>query len=376
MRKIHMCDLNAQYLRMKDEIDGAIAGVISSAQFIKGQAVADFEAALAKYLNAHVIGCGNGTDALQIAYWVLGLAPGDEIITVPFTFVATVEAAVLLGLKPVFVDVNPDTFIMDEHQIESAVGEQTKAIVPVHLFGQCAPMEFIGSVAQEHGLWVVEDVCQALGADYVFRDGRRQKAGTLGHVACNSFFPSKNLGAYGDGGAVITRDDTLAAMVRSVANHGMEKKYCYERIGMNSRLDSIQAAILEVKLRYLEQDLHARQKAALVYDELLADIQEVRIPQRVSHSSHTFHQYTIKAERRDALKDFLAERGVPSMVYYPRPLHLQEAYAYLGYKAGDFPVSESLATEVLSLPMHPDLDEEQQVYIAETIRAFYTLRKS
>ncbi len=366
-----MCDIYGQYLSMKDEIDEAMQEVIKSTQFIKSGKVLDFEEKLSVYLDAHVIACGNGTDALQIAYMALGLQPGDEIITTPFTFVATVETAALMGLKPVFVDVCPDTFNLDVGQLGNAITSKTKAILPIHLFGQCANLEAIISIAERHNLHVVEDACQALGTDYIFSDGRKQKAGTIGHIGCNSFFPSKNLGAFGDGGAIFTKDEDLARTIRSIANHGMKAKYQYERIGVNSRLDSLQAAILEVKLKYFGKHLKARQAAANYYDVHLADIEGIKIPVRSTFSTHTFHQYTIKTKRRDELQAFLKSKGIPSMVYYPQVFHLQEAYKYLGYKKGDFPVSETLVNEVLSLPMHTELDEEQLGYIVECVKSFY-----
>jgi len=371
MNKIHMSDLYGQYLTMKEEIDTAIQEVIKSTQFIKSGKAIDFEQKLSEYLDASVISCGNGTDALQIAFMALGLQPGDEVITTPFTFVATVETAVLLGLKPVFVDVCPETYNMDFSQVEAAVTPKTKVILPVHLFGQCANLEEITTIAKQHKLFVVEDACQALGTDYIFKDGTKQKAGTIGHIGCNSFFPSKNLGAFGDGGAIFTRDEKLASIIRSIANHGMKAKYQYERIGVNSRLDSMQAAILEVKLKYFDKHIHARQEAAAYYDEHLKGIAGLDIPGRVEYSTHTFHQYTLKVEKREELQNFLKSKGIPSMVYYPNVLHLQNAYKHLGYKKGDFPVSEKLAKSVLSLPMHTELDEEQLEYIVSNIRKFF-----
>lgn len=370
MQEIRFSDLYGQYLNIKPEIDKAIQDVIRSSIFIKGGKVTDFEKKLAKYLDAHVIGCGNGTDALQIAFMALDLKPGDEVITTPFTFVATVEVLALLGLKPVFVDVCPQNFNMNTDQIEKVLTHKTKAILPVHLFGQCGNMEQVMNLADENSLFVVEDACQALGTDYIFKDGRKKKAGTIGHVGCNSFFPSKNLGAFGDGGAIYTGDGNLAKTIRSIANHGMKAKYQYERIGVNSRLDSMQAAILEVKLKYLDQHLEARQAAADYYDKHLSSVKGIEIPIRVNYSTHTFHQYTIKTENRDGLQTFLKEKGIPTMVYYPGPIHLQEAFQYLGYKKGDFPVTEELASTVLSLPMHTELDEEQLGYIVECIQEF------
>ncbi len=371
MQTIHMSDLYGQYLTMKEEIDAAIQAVIKSTQFIKSGKAIDFEEKLSDYLNSNVIACGNGTDALQIAFMALDLKPGDEVITTPFTFIATVEVIALLGLKPVFVDVLPGTFNINTSLIESVISEKTKAIVPVHLFGQCADLESIQEIAVKHNLYVVEDACQALGTDFIFSNDIKQKAGTIGNIGCNSFFPSKNLGAFGDGGAIYTNDENLAAIIRSIANHGMKQKYQYERIGVNSRLDSIQAAILEVKLKYLNKHIAARQEAAFYYDEHLIEIKEIEIPERVNYSTHTFHQYTIITEKRDELQQFLKTKGIPSMVYYPGVLHLQEAYQYLGYKAGDFPVSEKLAETVLSLPMHTELLEDQLKFIVDAIKEFF-----
>ncbi len=371
MQTIHMSDIYGQYLTMKEEIDAAIQEVIKSTHFIKSGKVLDFEAKLSRYLNTNVIACGNGTDALQIAFMALNLKPGDEVITTPFTFVATVEVLALLGLKPVFVDVCPNKFNIDSSKIEAVITEKTKAILPVHLFGQCADMETIQSIAKKYNLKVVEDACQALGTDFLFKDGTLKKAGTIGNVGCNSFFPSKNLGAFGDGGAIFADDENLAGIIRSIANHGMKAKYQYERIGVNSRLDSIQAAILEVKLKYFDKHISARQKAAAYYDEHLKEIEEVQIPTRAEYSTHTFHQYTIKTEKRDELQKYLHEKGIPSMVYYPGVIHLQNAYQFLGYKKGDFPHSEKLAKMVLSLPMHTELTEEQLGYIVGMIKEFF-----
>jgi dTDP-4-amino-4,6-dideoxygalactose transaminase len=364
-------DIYSQYLHIKPEIDAAIQDVIKSTQFIKSGKVLDFEKKLAGYLNTNVVACGNGTDALQIAFMALGLNPGDEVITTPFTFISTVEVLVLLGLKPVFVDVLPGTFNINVSQIENAITSKTKAILPVHLFGQCADMESILKLAKNHNLLVVEDAAQALGTEYIFHDGSRKMAGTLGNIGCNSFFPSKNLGAYGDGGAIFSDDAELTGIIRSIANHGMKEKYQYERVGVNSRLDSLQAAILEVKLKYLDKHIEARRQAADFYDEHLNGTKEIQLPERVNFSTHTFHQYTIRTKKRDNLQQFLKEKGIPSMVYYPKPIHLQEAYQFLGYKSGDFPVSEKLCETVLSLPMHTELTEEQLKYITNAIKEFF-----
>jgi len=367
-----MCDTYGQYLTMKAEIDAAMQEVIRSTQFIKSGKVLEFEKNLATYLSTNVIACANGTDALQIAYMALGLQPGDEVITVPFTFIATVETLALMGLKPVFADVCADTFNIDVSKIEKLITAKTKAIVPVHLFGQCANLEEIMAIAERHNLYVIEDSAQAIGAEYIFSNGNRKHAGTIGHIGCTSFFPSKNLGAFGDGGAIYAGDEKLAAVIRSIANHGMKAKYQYERIGVNSRLDSIQAAILDVKLKYFDRHILARQQAAAFYDKHLKNIEGLILPTRVEYSTHAFHQYTIKTEKRNELQAFLQQKGIPSMIYYPGAHHLQKAYHYLGYKNGDFPVSEQLAEMVLSLPMHTELTLEQLEYIVNSVKEFFS----
>jgi dTDP-4-amino-4,6-dideoxygalactose transaminase len=372
MQTIHMSDIYGQYLTMKEEIDAAMQEVIKSTQFIKSGKALDFEKKLSDYLNTNVISCANGTDALQIAFMALGLQPGDEVITTPFTFVATVEVLALLGLKPVFVDVCPNKFNIDSSKIEAAITNKTKAILPVHLFGQCADLETILSITKKYNLYLVEDACQALGTEFVFKNGTKKHAGTVGDIGCNSFFPSKNLGAFGDGGAIYADDEKLAATLRSIANHGMKAKYQYERIGVNSRLDSLQAAILEVKLKYFDKHIAARQNAAAYYDEHLDGIEGLQIPMRATYSTHTFHQYTIKTEQRNELQKYLSEKGIPSMVYYPGAIHLQEAYKFLGYKKGDFPHAEKLGGTVLSLPMHTELDEGQLGYIVKWVKEFYS----
>jgi len=374
MQPIEMVDLYGQYLKMKPEIDEAIQEVIRSSVFVKGGKVNEFEDHLGKFLRTHVIACGNGTDALQIAFMALGLQPGDEVITTPFTFVATVEVLALMGIKPVFVDTDPGTFNIDHRLIREAITPKTRAIVPVHLFGQCAGLREIMEIADSSGLFVVEDACQALGTDYYFPDGIKKPAGTIGHIGCNSFFPSKNLGAFGDGGAVYTGDEALAKTVRSIANHGMAKKYHYERVGVNSRLDSIQAAILDVKLKHLPEHIVARQEAAAFYDEKLKHIGDIQVPERTVFSSHTFHQYTIRTGKRDQLQEFLKGRGIPTMIYYPSPLHLQPAYQYLGYRKNEFPVAENHCNTVLSLPMHTELDTEQLDYITSQIIEFFRIK--
>ena len=370
---IQMVDLYNQYLKIKDEIDHEIQEVIRTSVFVKGGKVLDLEKNLEKYLNInHVITCGNGTDALQIALMALDLKEGDEVITTPFTFVSTLEVLALMKLKPVLADVDPNTFTISPESVLRCITKNTKAIVPVHLYGQCANMESLMDIAKNKRLFIIEDSCQALGTDFIFRNEKVAKAGTLSDIACNSFFPTKNLGAFGDGGALYSNNDDLAQKMRSIANHGMGKRYYYQQIGMNSRLDAMQAAILDVKLKYLDEYIAARQSAAAFYDVELSGIQEISIPARVSYSTHTFHQYTIKVPGcRDELQKQLKEKGIPSMIYYPLPLHLQEAYRYLGYQKGDFPISEKLSEQVLSLPMHTELTEEQLKYITSTIREFF-----
>lgn len=369
-----MVDLRAQYEKLKPEIDAAISSVLESTAFIKGPDVKHFEEELQEYMGVkHVISCANGTDALQLAVMALGLKPGDEVITTNFTFIATVEVVALLGLKLVLVEPDPDTFNISVESIKKVITPKTKAIVPVHLFGQCADMESIMALAGEHNLFVIEDAAQATGAEYIFRDGSTKKAGTIGHIGSTSFFPSKNLGCYGDGGALYTNDDELARKLRSIANHGMKVRYHYNDIGVNSRLDTLQAAILRVKLKYLSQFNEARTVLADFYDEALSGCLSVETPFRTQYSTHIFHQYTIKVRngKRDALKKHLETTGVPAMVYYPGPLHQQEAYRYLGYTENDFPVTSGLCTEVLSLPMHPDMEQDQADHITSSIIKFF-----
>jgi dTDP-4-amino-4,6-dideoxygalactose transaminase len=372
MQKIEMVDLRSQYERFKADIDSAIAGVISSTAFIKGPDVPLFEEELQRYLGVrNVIACANGTDALQIAMMALGLKPGDEVITTNFTFIATVEVIDLLGLKPVLVDPDPDTFNISVRALEKAITPRTRAIVPVHLFGQCADMEPIMEIAGRHGLHVIEDVAQATGAEYRFSDGTVKKAGTMGIIGCTSFFPSKNLGCYGDGGALFTDNNELATLIRSITNHGMKIRYYHDTIGVNSRLDTIQAAVLRVKLRHLDAFNEARQSAAAHYDRELSDVRGINVPVRAANSTHIFHQYTLRVEggERNRLRECLENEGIPSMIYYPVALHMQKAYAHLGYLADDFPVTSRLTGEVLSLPMHTELSEEQLAYITGCIRS-------
>lgn len=377
MKEIRMVDLHGQYLKIRDEVNRAMQEVIDSTSFIKGKAVGLFENELATYLDAgHVIACGNGTDALQVAMMALNLQPGDEVITTPFTFISTIEVIRLLGLKPVLVDVRPDTFNLDPELLEQAATDRTRAIVPVHLFGQCAHMDPIMDFARSLGLYVIEDTAQAIGADHSSsaRGGGLLKAGTIGHMGTTSFFPSKNLGAFGDGGALFTRDDSFATLLRSLINHGMSReRYYYDQVGVNSRLDTLQAAILRVKLRHLDAYRDARQEVAAYYDRELEGIDALSLPLRSPFSTHVFHQYTLKvpADRRDALKQWLAERNIPSMIYYPVPLHLQKAYRDLGYGEGALPVAEQLSREVLSLPIHTEMEEDQLLHICNTIRDFF-----
>ena len=365
-----MVDLQTQYQRIKQDIDAGIQQVIDSASFVKGQKVTDFQAHLEAYTGAkHVINVGNGTDALQIALMGLGLQPGDEVITPTFTFIATAEVVALLGLTPVVVDVEWETMNIDIESVRRAITPRTKAIVPVHLFGQCANMEAIMALAKEHHLYVVEDACQAIGAQYTFADGTTKQAGTIGHIGCTSFFPSKNLGCYGDGGAIFTNDDELAAKMRAISNHGMVVRYHHDLIGVNSRLDAIQAAILDAKLPHLKEYIANRQRAAAYYNKAFAGNEHIITPARLEASTHVYHQYTLqlKGIDRDKVKESLAEAGIPAMVYYPVPLHMQKAYQDPRYKEGDFPNAEYLSACVLSLPMHTELDDEQLAYITNAV---------
>lgn len=370
MKKIQMVDLQTQYQYIKEDIDRGIQAVIDSAAFVKGPAVTEFQSHLEAYTGAkHIITVGNGTDALQIALMGLGLKAGDEVITPTFTFIATAEVAALLGFTPVVVDVDWGTMNISVEAIRKAITPRTKAIVPVHLFGQCADMEPIMAIAREHHLYVVEDACQAIGAQYTFADGTTMQAGTMGDIGCTSFFPSKNLGCYGDGGAIFTNNDDLAAQMRAIANHGMVVRYHHDRVGVNSRLDAIQAAVLDAKLPHLDEYIAARQRAAAYYDKAFAGNPHVLTPARQAHSTHVYHQYTLRllGVDRDKVREALAEREIPSMVYYPVPLHLQKAYQDPRYKAGDFPVAERLAECVLSLPMHTELDDEQLSVITSAV---------
>ena len=373
MKQIRMVDLGGQYVNIKEEVDRSVQEVIDSTAFINGPAVQRFQKNLEHYLGVkHVIPCANGTDALQVSMMALGLKPGDEVITVSFTFVATVEVIALLKLTPVLVDVDPETFNISPAAIRKAITPKTRAIVPVHLFGQCADMEAILEIAKEFNLFVIEDACQAIGADYQFKDGHKKKAGTIGDTGCTSFFPSKNLGCYGDGGAIFTDNDELAKQLRIIVNHGMTVRYYHDLVGVNSRLDSIQAAILDVKLRHLDEYADARQKAADAYDKALGNHSKIMIPGRFERSTHVFHQYTLRipGNIRNKLMDHLSKKDIPCAIYYPIPMHMQKAYPDPRYKAGDFPVTEKLSETVLSLPMHTELDNEQIDYISRTILEF------
>ena len=364
-----MVDLVSQYEKMKEEIDSAILNVVRSSSFINGPEVKSFQAELEQYLGVkHVIPCANGTDALQIAMMALGLKKGDEVITADFTYVATAEVIALLGLTPVLVDVNPDTFNIDPKAILKAISPRTKAIVPVHLFGQCAEMDEIMTIAQNNNLFVIEDTAQAIGANYQLKNGSVKKAGTIGNVGCTSFFPSKNLGCYGDGGAIYTNDDELAKKLKMISNHGQSVQYYHDSIGVNSRLDSIQAAILRIKLRKLDGYASARNKVADYYDKAFSKNSKIKIPVRNPNSTHVFHQYTLQLNGVDRakLKENLVSRDIPAMIYYPVPLHMQKAYIDSRYKEGDFPITEQLCKSVISLPMHTELNEETLKYITDT----------
>lgn len=371
IHNIQMVNLHKQYLAIKNEVDAAIAGVIESTQFINGDEVKLFQKELEDYLGVkHVIPCANGTDALQIALMALGLKPGDEVITSDFTFAATVEVVGLLQLKIVLVDVDPNTYCIDTDKLKKAITSKTKAIIPVHLFGQCANMEAIMQIANEQQIAVVEDTAQTIGASYTFNDGTTKKAGTIGTFGTTSFFPSKNLGCYGDGGALFTNDDTLAEIAHSIVNHGMKVRYYYDRIGVNSRLDTIQAAILRVKLRHLDEYAAARNKAAAYYDEAFKNHPNIKIPVRDEKSTHVFHQYTLVGCSVDnfELQKRLTEKGVPCMIYYPVPLHTQEAYRTPEMKDEDFEITNGLCKSVFSLPMHTELEEDELAFITKTVK--------
>lgn len=372
MKDIRMVDLKGQYEKIKSEIDVAVVSVMESSAFVNGPEVHALQGELEQYLGVkHVIPCANGTDALQISLMAMGLERGDEVITSDFTFAATVEVIALLGLKQVLVDVDPDTMVMDVEALRRAITPRTRAIIPVHLFGQCAPMEEIMQVAREHNLLVLEDTAQAIGAEYTFADGTVKKAGTIGDMGATSFFPSKNLGCYGDGGAIFTNDDALAHRARGIVNHGMYRRYYHDEIGVNSRLDSIQAAILRIKLRHLDEYTAARQEAAAMYDAAFAGVEGVKVPARAERTTHVFHQYTLRlAENidRDALIAFLNGKGIPAMIYYPVALRHQKAYDTHDYDDSLYPATDMLVRTVMSLPMHTELDKEQVDYIATAVK--------
>ena len=373
MRKIQMVDLVSQYEKIKPEIDNAILNVVQSSAYVNGPEVKAFQSELENYLGVkHVIPCANGTDALQVALMALDLEEGDEVITTDFTFAATVEVVGLLKLNSVLVDVEPDTFNISIEAIEKAITSKTKAIIPVHLFGQCANMEAILELAKKHNIKVIEDNAQGIGAQYTFSDGTKAMSGSMGDIGTTSFFPSKNLGCYGDGGAIFTNSDELAEIMRSIVNHGMGKRYYHDRLGVNSRLDSIQAAILRIKLRELDDYAEARRKVADHYDRFFAQYDNIQTPVRESQSTHVFHQYTLKFDELDqfALQDFLREKEVPAMIYYPVPLHAQEAYTSSDYNEDDFAVTNNLCKTVISLPIHTEMDEEQLNYICQSVQEY------
>ena len=373
MRQIQMVDTQTQYQKIKNEVDQAIKGVIDSSAFINGKIVQEFALNLAKYLDAkYVVPCANGTDALQIAMMGLDLKPGDEVITPSFTYIATTEVIALLKLTPVFVEVDPQTFCIDPVAIRNAITPKTKAIVPVHLYGHSAAMEEIMDIAREFNLYVIEDNAQAIGCDYIFSNGAKKKTGTIGTIGTTSFYPSKNLGAYGDGGALYTNDDELAVKLKMIANHGQSKRYYHDLVGCNSRLDSIQAAILNEKLKHLDEYIDARRQAARFYDNAFSDCPKIKIPFRASYSNHVFHQYTLILEGvdRDELHKFLMEQKIPSMIYYPVPAHRQKMFAQYNTANLKMPVTDWLTERVISLPMHTELDEEQLNYISSHVLEF------
>ena len=378
MRPIQMVDTQTQYQKLKKEIDSAIQGVLDSSAFINGKIVQEFAIHLARYLDVkHLIPCANGTDALQIAMMALDLQPGDEVITPSFTYIATTEVIALLKLTPVFVEVDPQTFCIDPVAIRTAITPKTKAIVPVHLYGQAAKMEEIMSIASKSGLFVIEDNAQAIGADYIFSNGTKKKTGTIGTIGATSFYPSKNLGAFGDGGALCTNDDELAGKMKMIANHGQTARYYHDIVGCNSRLDSIQAAVLDEKLKHLDNYIAARRRAADFYDKAFAGCPKIKTPFRASYSDHVFHQYTIILENvsrpdsyRDGLHQYLAEQKIPSMIYYPVPGHRQKMFSQFNTAARELPATDWLTQRVISLPMHTELDEEQLNYISEKVLEF------
>ncbi len=373
MRPIQMVDTKTQYLHIKDEIDAGIQEVLDSAAYINGKPVQDFATNLSEYLNVkHTITCANGTDALQIALMALDLQPGDEVITPSYTYIATTEVVALLRLTPVFVEVDEDTFCISPSAIERAITPKTKAIVPVHLYGQAANMEAIMQIATKHNIPVIEDNAQAIGCDYTFTDGSRKKTGAIGHIGCTSFYPSKNLGAYGDGGAIFTNDDALAEKLKMIANHGQKVRYYHEIVGCNSRLDSIQAAVLNVKLKKLDEYSAARQKAAAFYNEAFAGNDKITVPYVPHYTNHVYHQYTLilNGVDRDGLNAYLAQQKIPSMIYYPVPAHRQKMFAAFGSADVELPITDWLTERVISLPIHTELDEAQLKFIAHHVLTF------
>lgn len=370
MRPLQMVDTKTQYYKIKEEVDAAVLNVMESSQFIGGKVVNDFAVNLAAYNGVkYVIPCANGTDALQIAMMALDLKPGDEVITPSFTYIATVEAAALLQLQPVFVEVDKQTFCMNPEAVEKAITPKTKAIIPVHLYGHAVEMEKIMAIAKKYDLFVIEDNAQAIGCDYTFSNGTVSKTGGIGHIGCTSFYPSKNLGAFGDGGAIFTNDETLAGKLQKIAAHGQSKRYYHDVVGCNSRLDAIQAAILDIKLKHLDEYIAARIKAAAIYDKGFEGIENIITPHRASYSKHVFHQYTLTLidKDRDGLNKFLSEKGVPSMIYYPVPCHKQKMFAAFGGGNYQLPITDWLTERVISLPIHTELDEEQQHFIISNV---------
>ena len=373
MNPIQMVDTKNQYLKIKKEVDTAIFEVLDSAAYINGKAVTQFTENLNNYIGSkHTIPCANGTDALQIAMMALDLQPGDEVITPSFTYIATTEVVALLKLKPVFAEVNKDTFCIEPTSIKALITPKTKAIVPVHLYGHAAPMEEIMQIAKEHNLFVIEDNAQAIGCDYTFSDGTKKKTGSIGHIGCTSFYPSKNLGAFGDGGAIFTNDDTLAAAMKKIANHGQSIRYYHDVVGCNSRLDSIQAAILNIKLTHLDEYNASRKNAASVYNKAFANHPKIKTPFVANYSTHVYHQYTLQLTGvdRDALQAYLAEKKIPAMIYYPVPGHKQKMFDSFGLDNVDLPITDELTTKVISLPIHTELDEEQLNYITTSVLDF------
>ena len=371
-----MVDTRTQYLKIKAEVDAAVLSVLDSAQFIGGKVVNDFAKNLASYNGVkHVIPCANGTDALQISMMALGLEPGDEVITPSFTYIATVEAAALLQLQPVFVEVDKQTFCMDPEAVEKAITSKTKAIIPVHLYGHAVEMEKIMAIAKKYNLFVIEDNAQAIGCDYTFSDGTVTKTGGIGHIGCTSFYPSKNLGAFGDGGAIFTNDDALAEKLQMIAAHGQSKRYYHDVVGCNSRLDAVQAAILDIKLKHLDEYINARRKAADFYDNAFAGIEKITTPYRAPYSKHAFHQYTLTLNGvdRDGLNKYLADNGVPSMIYYPVPCHKQKMFSAFGGNNFELPTTDWLTERVISLPIHTELDEQQQAFVVTKLIQYINL---